>query len=365
MTQNPWWRKTHPSFKLNGVHYQFDELQEAGYSLIKEGESFEKAIGDFLIDWGTDHSEVVVQTSGSTGTPKNIALKKEHMMNSAEATGQYFGLVDGDAALLCLPCSGIAGKMMLVRAMVLGLELDYVNPSSTPLAVSNKTYDFSAMVPLQVEKSLEQLSQIDALIIGGAPVSSGLRQKLQSVSTRSYETYGMTETITHVAVKPISNSKSKDPKIQETIFTALPNISFSQDSRGCLVIDAPKILDDKITTNDIVELINTTQFSWLGRYDSIINSGGIKLIPEHIEQKLTPIISSRFFVAGIPDKTLGQKLVLVIEAGPHDRPKLLEQIKSIDGLNKFEVPKEIFFLPTFIETANGKVQRTSTMKVFL
>ncbi|WP_431123763.1 AMP-binding protein [Flagellimonas flava] len=373
MMRNPSWHKIHPSFKLNGIHYACNELPEVGYSLIKEGVPFEKSIGDFLVEWGMETATVVVQTSGSTGTPKDIALKKEHMVNSALATGSYFNLEPGNSALLCLPCSSIAGKMMLVRAMVLGLELDYVEPSSMPLSGIRKTYDFSAMVPLQVGKSLVQLNQIKSLIIGGASVSFGLKEKLQTVSTTCYETYGMTETISHVAVKAIQNSKfkiensgnpiveqSNNRTIQQSNFSALPNITFSQDSRSCLVIEAPKISDELVVTNDIVELISKTEFQWLGRYDSVINSGGVKLIPEQIEKKLASLIPSRFFVAGIPDKTLGQKLVLVIEGEEKDSSELLQQIKSLEDLDKYEVPKDILCLSKFIETTSGKVDRLKT-----
>ncbi|WP_420399430.1 AMP-binding protein [Flagellimonas sp.] len=366
MMRNPSWHKIHPSFKLNGIHYASDELLEVGYSLIKEGVPFEKSIGDFLVEWGMETTTVVVQTSGSTGTPKDIGLKKEHMVNSALATGSYFNLEPGNSALLCLSCSSIAGKMMLVRAMVLGLELDYVEPSSMPLSGIRKTYDFSAMVPLQVERSLTQLGQIKTLIVGSAPVSFGLKEKLQTVSTTCYETYGMTETITHVAVKQLNTSLDCRPEQSEgpvdKAFTILPGTAISQDSRGCLIIDAPKISDKPVITNDIVELISESEFKWLGRYDSVINSGGVKLIPEQIEQKLAPIIPSRFFVAGIPDKTLGQKLVLVIEGEETDRTELLRQIKSLNDLDKYEVPKEIFFVSTFVETASGKPQRTATLK---
>lgn len=347
------WRNIHPAFKLNGVHYDLKELQEVGYSFIKEGDANENAIGDFILDWTLDSPTWLVYTSGSTGEPKSILLKKEHAVNSAAATGQYFGLNPGSNALLCLPLTGIAGKMMLVRAMVLGLELDTISPSSAPLAGNQRRYDFVAMVPLQVERSIGQLSQIKTLIIGGVPVSQSLKEKLKEVPTEAFETYGMTETITHVAVKPIQNLKSN--------FTALPNITFTQDKRGCLVIDAPKISDTLVITNDLVELISELEFKWLGRYDSIINSGGVKLIPEQIEQKLAPLISSRFFVTGIPDEALGQKLVLVVEGVLAGKDELHKNIKTSKTLGKYEIPKEIWVVPQFIETSTGKVQKSMTL----
>ncbi len=347
--ENPIWHNIHPNFKLNGTSYDLEDLKEIGYSLVKEGEPFEHSIGDFILDWTSNNPTLEVFTSGSTGKPKKIVLQKEHMVNSAWATGEYFNIKPTNTALLCLPCSGIAGKMMLVRAMVLGLHLDYVEPSSTPLPTHNKSYDFVAMVPLQVKSSINQLDRIKTLIIGGAPVDSNLRSTLNQRSIHAFETYGMTETITHIAVKRIGGDAD--------YFETLPNINISADERGCLVIDAPKISHHKIVTNDVVELISENQFKWLGRYDSIINSGGIKLIPEQIEKKLSTIINSRFFVAGLPDDALGQKLVLVIEESQVDSETLLDRIKNIKGIHKYEAPKEVYAFKPFIETKTGKIQR--------
>ncbi|KQC29269.1 AMP-binding protein [Flagellimonas eckloniae] len=358
---NPTWHNIHPHFKLNGIHYSIDELPEIGYSLIKEGKPFEGLIGDFLLDWISESPTLEVLTSGSTGKPKKIVLKKEHMVNSAMATGSHFNMDSGKKALLCLPCSGIAGKMMLVRAMVLGWELDYMEPSSEPLANTTKVYDFSAMVPLQAEKSLEKLSQIKTLIIGGASISSNLKEKLYSIPSNIFETYGMTETITHIAVKRIDDSSVRSSGV-ETYFNTLPNIKVSTDERGCLVIDAPTIANAKVVTNDIVELIDETHFKWLGRYDSIINSGGVKLIPEQIEEKLSKIIMSRFFIAGIPDEALGQKLVLLVEVENLDKEELLQKIKALDSITRYEVPKEIYAISSFVETKSNKVNRSKTME---
>ena len=302
----------HPQFRLNGIAFSFDDLIEVGYCLIKEGLPFEIAIGNFLIDWVNDDAFVYVKTSGSTGLPKQIKLEKQHMVNSAMATGSFFNLKSGDSALLCLPSEFIAGKMMLVRAMVLGLKLDYVAPNSKPLENNSKVYDFAAMIPLQLEKSIAHIESIKKLIVGGAKMSTDLIQKVQDKATAVFETYGMTETITHIAVKEIHNAQ----QIASETFKALPDVTFKTDQRNCLVIHAPSIANEKVITNDLVNLISSTEFEWLGRFDSIINSGGIKLIPEKIEAKLAAIIKERFFVAGIPDEKLGEKLVLVIEGKP-------------------------------------------------
>lgn len=349
------WKHIHSSFTLNGVSYAREELKEVAYSLVKEGQDFEKPIGDFLLDWCSDRTSIDVLTSGSTGTPKKITLQKVHMVNSAMATGKHFDLKPDECALLCLPTTSIAGKMMLVRAMVLGLRLDYVRPTSQPLEDLDKPYDFSAMVPLQAEKSLKQLHKVKTLILGGAPVSNALQKKLSSVSTNIYETYGMTETITHVAVRKIA-------PLREESFKLLPNIKISNDERGCLVLNAPKISNTEVVTNDLVELLGDNSFTWLGRHDNIINSGGIKLIPEQIEAKLSKVIRNRFFVAGIPDDTLSEKLVLVLE-GADSSHDILEVIKSEGVLSKYEIPKAIFNLPKFLETKSGKVLRSKTLEL--
>ena len=259
---------------------------------------------------------------------------KEHMVNSALATGAFFKMGPGTKALQCLATDHIAGKMMLVRAMVLGWEIDIVLPSSDPLQFTSKHYGFVAMVPLQVQGSISNLNQIDTLII--------------------FETYGMTETITHIAVRELSKDSVNNN------FKALPEVVFTKDERDCLVIEAPTVSDGIITTNDVVNLISSSEFQWLGRYDNVINSGGVKLIPEQLESKLSSLINLRFFVSGIPDAQLGKKMVLVVE-GNVDTEQLHVDIKSLNSISKYEIPKEIFSVPKFVETGSGKVNRNETL----
>ncbi|RTE52183.1 O-succinylbenzoic acid--CoA ligase [Arenibacter aquaticus] len=352
----PSFNQIHPNFKLNGVHYDVDGLKKLALDLVKEEELYKLTIGKFLMDWLDDTAILEVHTSGSTGAPKAIALKKVQMANSALATGKFFKMGAGTKAILCLSAQHIAGKMMLVRAMVLGWEIDVLEPTSNPLEKTNVGYDFGAMVPLQVAESIPRLNQIKTLIVGGAPISSGLKLQLLGVFTKVYETYGMTETITHIAVKEVGDN------LHSNSFKVLPGISLSKDDRSCLVIEAPKISDHIIVTNDLVELLSPTEFQWLGRYDNVINSAGIKLIPEQIESKLSKIINCKFFVTGITDVKLGQKLILVVE-GEVDTKKLLHDIKANPNLSKYEVPKDIFSLPQFIYTKNGKLNRKETMRV--
>ncbi|MRH99748.1 AMP-binding protein [Kriegella sp. EG-1] len=352
----------HNSFKLNGSSYTTEELLSLSKNYVREGTLYERAIGEFLLNWFNANETIKVTTSGSTGKPKEIELHKSKMVNSALATGDFFKLKPKDSALLCLSADYIAGKMMLVRAMVLGLEIDCVPPSSDPLNTTyNKHYDFCAMVPLQVANSITRLSSVKTLIVGGATVSKVLINKIQNTSCLIYETYGMTETITHVALKKVNNSIDKQNPIDET-FKALPYVRFDIDNRNCLVIHAPYVSEKVIVTNDVVSLISETEFDWLGRFDSIINSGGVKLIPEQIESKLVPIITNRFFVAGLPDEKLGQKMVLIIE-GEIDSHTLIKKISSLKTLEKFENPKEILSVPAFLETDTGKIQRANTLRL--
>ena len=348
MTMNPpTYENVHKQFKLNGFHLDRDDLCRVAYSFIKEGEDFEKPVGDFLLDWFDPKPYLEVQTSGTTGAPKWIQIDKQAMVNSALATGDFFDLSPGNRALHCLPVKYIAGKMMLIRAMILGLDLDFVAPSSHPLENNEHKYDFVAMVPLQAKHSLKELKDVKKMIVGGAKMNKALENALAKLPTEVYETYGMTETITHIAAK----------KIGEKFFTVLPHVTVSYDERNCLVIHAPRIAEEVIVTNDLVELVNENQFVFLGRYDNVINSGGIKLIPEQIEDKLSGRIDHRFFVIGKPDVDLGEKLVLVIEGEKQELDPTL-----FDVLDKYEKPKEILFVPKFKETPTGKVLRKESLK---
>ncbi|WP_405415638.1 AMP-binding protein [Maribacter sp. Asnod1-A12] len=348
----------HPNFSIHGRSISFADLSEVGYSLIKEGEEFEKHIGEFIIDWIDDSPTISVKTSGSTGTPKTIVLKKVQMENSALATGSYFNLSPGSSALLCLPATYIAGKMMLVRAMVLGLDIHFVPPTSNPLEGINRSFDFGAMVPLQVANSLTKLSLLHKLIVGGAPISTSIRKEIKGISNASYETYGMTETITHIAVKPLNNIVSDDMP-----FSVLPDVVISKDDRNCLVINAPKIADETVVTNDVIELVSTKEFKWLGRFDNVINSGGIKLHPEHIEKVLSKYVNVPFFIIGVEDEELGQKVVLVVEDA--SKSEIQKIIDTIQDIRKFEKPKNILVAKEFQRTENGKVQRSKTLEQIL
>ena len=342
------YKNVHNHFKLNGFHLTKEDLCRVAYSFIKEGEDFEQSVGDFLLDWFDDKSYIDMYTSGTTGEPKSIRIEKDAMVKSALSTGDFFNLQPGNRVLHCLPTNYVAGKMMFVRSFILGLDMDFVAPSSHPLEHNDLKYDFAAMVPLQAKNSINKLTNIKKVIIGGVKVHKSLEQELVKLPIEIYETYGMTETITHIAAK----------KIGEEAFTTLPHVTVSVNEHQCLEIVAKNIGNEKIVTNDIVKLISDNQFVWLGRFDNVINSGGIKIMPEQVESKLSTLIPRRYFVNGLPDETLGEKVVLYVEGEPMGIDHSI-----FDVLDKYEKPKEIVFIPKFKETATGKIMREESKKL--
>lgn len=348
----PTFDKIHLRFKLNGINFNHSELKEVAYSLVKEGEVYEQVVGNFLLDWLDDNDYVMVNTSGSTGAPKSIKLNKQAMVNSSVMTGDFFGLEPGNTALHCLPSKYIAGKMMLVRAMILGLELDMVSPTTMPAYDDFVHYDFCAMVPLQLKNSLHRMNNVDKVIVGGARVSNALLESIQNLSATVYETYGMTETVSHIAIKQLNHSSKK-----QTYFKVLPNISVETDDRNCLIIEAKALAEGKIITNDIVKMVSETEFDIVGRYDNMINSGGVKLFPEPIERKLQKHIECPFFITSEDDADLGQRVILILES---DSNALDTSV--FKSLEKFEVPKMIYHIPKFIKTETGKLQRQKTLE---
>lgn len=358
------YNKLHPKFKLNGRSYTIESLKEQAYECIKEGEPYEEAIGSFLLDWLNDSKYVTVNTSGSTGSPKSIRIKKEHMVHSAKATGNHFKLPEKTTALLCLPAYFISGKMMLVRAMILGWHLDMALPNSNPLDYVFRRYDFCAMTPFQLDNSLGRMHLIKKLIVGGGTIPPALLNRLYEVDTKIYETYGMTETVTHIAARRVNSKKERGEHIP---FKTLSHVTVSIDDRSCLVIKAPDVSTDPVITNDIVRLLTHKKFEWLGRIDNVINSGGIKLHPEQIEAKLAPLIDSPFFVGGIADDQLGEKLALFVE---QDEVFAFAKLPTVEQgeeesnsqFLRYEFPKVIITMPQFVRTENGKLQRGQTIR---
>lgn len=320
-------------------------------------EEWELEILNFACDWLDESNELFfVSTSGSTGKPKNISITRSQMIDSAFATADYLNLKEGQSSLLILPAQFIAGKMMIVRALVLGLDFYYLEPKVDVLLQINREYDFCAAIPLQIQKVMksnvpEKLDLLSEMIIGGAALANEDITKLQDLKTHFYATYGMTETITHIAMKPLNGSHASQS------YQCLPGVSIDQDDRDCLKIFSQRLPQEITVTNDRIELINKKEFILLGRVDAIINSGGLKIQAEELEELIKANLDLEIMIGYKEDKTLGQKLVLLIEGQEEkfDKQEIQEQLKKILAKNK--VPKEILFMDHLFRTPNQKLNR--------
>lgn len=329
---------------------------------------FEYSTLDFIREWLSGKEKFTIHTSGSTGAPKPITIERRAMRQSANRTLVALRLKENYSALVCLNTEYVAGKMMLVRALEGNLKIVAVEPSSNPLTdVSLKEpVDFAAVVPLQLEAILSSnetknlLNRMKAVIVGGAEVSMKVINQLQKAETPVYATYGMTETISHIALQLLNTPNQSD------YFSALPGISITQDDRGCLVIN-DEILSEHVVTNDLVEITGHGTFVWLGRADTVINSGGVKVLPEKVEQLIGGILNrmslqNQFFITGFPHETLGQQIVLVLEGDPLAEQNERELWKRIrDEVPGYEQPKQLRYVHGFERTSTGKINRQKTV----
>jgi O-succinylbenzoic acid--CoA ligase len=303
---------------------------------------------DFYNEWLSSCNYIVAHTSGSTGAPKEIHLLKSDMVASARATNDYFGIKQGDNLVCPLSLDYIAAKMMAVRAIVADANLVLQKPSNH-LCISCNTA-LLAIVPSQVESLLEQpelCRDIKNIIIGGAPLANESRQRLISAGYNAYETYGMTETCSHVALK----------HIKDDYFKAIGSVTFSLDSRGCLVVSVPHMSMQSVVTNDVVQLIDDTTFKWLGRYDNVINTGGIKVHPEILESRISELIGSEipFYIVGAPHPKWGQQVVMVVESSQKVADNIADILRG--KLDHRIMPKKIFAVQKLERTPNGKLKR--------
>ncbi|MFL2620801.1 MAG: AMP-binding protein [Flavobacteriaceae bacterium] len=297
---------------------------------------------NFLTSWFDENDFILVKTSGSTGTPKEIKLKKIDLISSSKLTADYFNLKPGDKVINCLPVEYIAGKMMLVRSLVLGLDLYLFPVNSSPIKQIQKNYDLIAFTPMQLENSILFIDRIKNVLVGGSAVNENLKQKILNINTNVYETYGMTETITHIAVRNLTKGENE--------FTTLPGIEIGKRD-NCLFIKPNHLSIEMVQTNDIVQFTNKNKFLLIGRRDFIINSGGVKLNPETIEKKLAKYISADFVISSIDNSKFGEVVALVFKKNIPDNYS-----KAFTHLSKYEIPKEVLVIDNFPEI-NGKINR--------
>ena len=321
----------------------------------------------FAWQWEQGHDSFVVQTSGSTGPPKTIAISRQRMLVSARLTQQALQLTPRHTALLCLNADTIGGKMMLVRGLHLGMDMVWVAPTANPLADLPRSPDLVAMVPLQLQTALaetpRQLENIHAILVGGAPVSVALEEAIRvQVASPVYSTYGMTETVSHIALRRLNGPKAS------AAFQVLGDTRIGTDERECLTIQGEITQHQRIVTNDLVDITGPRQFRWRGRYDWVINSGGVKVSPEQVERAVAQVWNlslpqPRFFVTGLPDDRFGQRVVLVIEAPPAPKKDEQHLLASVAReVPPYHGPKEIRYIYPFRETASGKIDRRATME---
>ena len=308
----------------------------------------------FLSEWFNEFPVMTIQTSGSTGTPKPLVVRKQKMIQSAQQTCSFLGLKKGDKALLCLPLQFIAGQMMVIRALITGLDLVIRRPSGNPLSDVQTPLRFAAMTPMQVYNSLqvpeekERLMQIEILLIGGGSIDPELSRTLQTFPNAVYSSYGMTETLSHIALRRLNGQEASD------YYTPFPSVKLSLSPEKTLVIEALQVTNAIIYTNDIAELLPDGQFRILGRKDNIINSGGIKIQAEEVEEKLRSIITGNFAITAVPHPKFGEAVVLLITKG---QTISKEQINAL--LPAFQRPKYILETVAIPLTLTGKIDRAA------
>lgn len=323
----------------------------------------------FLAEWYNDSPTVLVHTSGSTGEPKPLLVEKRRMEASARITCSFLGLREGDTALLCLPLDYIAGKMMVVRSLTCGLRLLAVSPNGNPLETMTEHIDFAAMVPLQVWNSLqvseerERLMQIRHLIIGGGAIDDRLAQALAAFPNNVWSTYGMTETLSHIALRRLNGPDRSE------WYTPFDGVCVSVNADGCLVINAPAVHDGPLVTNDIAELQLPSQseraereflrFRILGRKDNVICSGGVKIQIEEVESLLWRRVRVPYIITKAPDERLGEQVVMLTESA--DIAALQNICREV--LPKYWQPRRILTVNRLPLTATGKPARAEAMRI--
>lgn len=339
------------TFKSNIVPILRMSLQ-----FITENEQIKEQVALFLEEWENNNSFFETKTSGSTGVPKTIQIDKKHAEASAKATIDFLKLKPSDNSLLCLNIHTIGGKMMVIRSIISSMNLYIEEPRSNPLKNTAITFDFIAIAPVQLatilEESPEQLKKIRCVIVGGGSISKQIELRLKQKEITVYQTFGMTETISHIALRKVGYE-------QEESYTTLNHISVSEKNNQ-LHIHAPRLGIRELRTTDSVEILNKHQFKWLGRTDFVINSGGIKIQIEELEKELQNQIPGKFFIHPKKDDKLGEKIVIITEGNEQQKLKSKSFYSFLK--NKYHIPKEIAFLSNFILTPSHKINRIANFE---
>ncbi|WP_306439041.1 AMP-binding protein [Parabacteroides sp. 52] len=345
---------------IEGKIFSIAEIRRKANLQTEETALIWKNLYAFLLEWFNESPVITVQTSGSTGEPKQITVRKEQMKQSARLTCSYLNLKPGDKAFLCMPLQFIGGKMMVVRAITHGLDLWVTTPSGHPFSEKMPIVHLAAMTPMQVYNTLqvpeeaERLRAVENLLIGGGAIDGHLEEMLSSFPNPIYSTYGMTETLSHIALRRLNGTEASP------YYKAFPSVKLSLSVEETLVIDAPLLSDDILTTNDRVQLLpDEKQFLILGRKDNVINSGGIKIQIEKIEEILRTVITVSFAITSVIHPQWGEAMVLFIEK-EYDS-SLPERISGI--LPKTQRPKHIWVTDNIPLTGTGKTDRAACKRL--
>jgi o-succinylbenzoate---CoA ligase len=334
-------------------------IPELGFTVLyrTNDASLQQEVELFIAEWQAGAASFEVFTSGSTGLPKRIGLDRSQLIASARRTLEYFDLGPGDSALLGISPKTIGGKMMIVRALIGGLKLIVCSPSANPLTVleSGETLDFCPLVPMQAQRILETdallLQRVRNILLGGAPLSEKLEKDLTGLHSGCYMGYGMTETVSHIALRRLGNP----------VYMALRGVVLRQEQDGRLVISDAELGIRQLITNDLVELIDARQFTWLGRSDFAINSGGVKIYPEQLERVLAGLIPVPFFIAAEPDDTFGQKCIIIADETDTLPDLALLQQHCREHVGTYAVPKKMY-TAQIIYTYGSKIDRRATLQ---
>ena len=348
----------HADFKINGLDFEIIQANEKT-NRSQPSNAFLQLVVDLAAKLSDESALVQVQSSGSTGAPKTFTLDRQELIASADLTLDQFNLTPLSRVLLCLPISAISGVMMLVRAMRGGLDLYVTEPDSGPLAHFETKpegfFDFVALTPYQLSHSLNHLNKAKTLLVGGAPLTKEQLSVIpENLNLTIVESYGMTETLSHVALR------NRFP-VEALYFSAVGPIKFSLGDAQNLIIHAPHLKRSPLITSDRVQLVSETQFSYLGRVDHAINSGGVKFFPEQIEQKIQHLLAENFFVAGCSHETLGQQITLFIEGDEPARANEVHQLLNQVHWKTYEKPKKVWMLKQFSYTSTHKIDRVKTL----
>lgn len=307
-----------------------------------------------LYDWYcSDQQGLEVFTSGTTGKPQAILLSREAIIHSVELSIQFFELNSNTRILLCLPLDKVGGMMLAFRAFHCGAEICPVDPKNNPLEdlPADWHFDFASLVPKQFMAIQQDWHRIKQILLGGGPVSKELLHALKTYTsdTKVFHSYASTETLSHVALRELY------PQAR-VAYTALPGIHFSVNGESCLQIQAPDLGISDLQTKDLVDLHSPTHFTWRGRKDHVVLSGGLKLYPEEIEAAL--IWPAPFFLSSLPDPDLGEKMVLVMEDSDFKEELIPHLRKQLNGPKR---PKAIVLVKELQYTSTQKIKREASL----